>query len=1063
MSQVIASTYKIIEELGSGGGGVVYLAEHLRLGKKVVLKVDKRKITTRQELLRREVDVLKTFNHVHIPRVYDYFVDGDKVYTVMDYVEGESLDKPLKRGIRFSQAQVIHWAMQLLDALAYIHSPTHGDPPKGYVHSDIKPANLMLTPSGDICLIDFNVALALGEENVVGKSAGYASPEHYGLDYSSRASDSEETAPMECANQSESEKTVYESQNEGQGIAGQNIYQKSSGASSATDSTEVAVESNETTIEEAQQKETGGRAGAYAGKFLLARHDLGRLEEETALEDSDTVLDAEKGVEQNETETEAPQPKKQIRTHPQTLPSPSYTGCENSRKKKVVVPDMRSDIYMVGATLYHLLSGVRPAKNAYDVAPLSSTEFSPLVVKIISKAMNPNPDLRYQTAEEMLFDFTHLRENDPRVRSRRKQRTIIVTILILCCALGAFLSVAGLKRMQITEQWLKLAEYSQNAMEEGNLAVAIEYALSAVPQNVGIFTPSVIPEAQSALTDALEVYDLSDGYKIYGIVELPSEPLCIKLSPDGKTAACIYAYNLAIIDTDSCEVIATLPVETSALSEVCYLDNDTIIYAGASGISCYQISTMSYIWTGKPATAIEISGNGERVVGVYKDEAFAMVYDTASGEEIQTVDFSGKAQKVTVNDTFANPNDNLLALNYDGTKLGVSFADGSLEIIDLENLKNTVQIFNEQSGYSHFEGGFYQQYLAFSASNTEDSVFAIIDTEKMEQTGGFQSKYAFGVQVDSEGIYVQTENILVTIDPESGDQVALVNTSENICSFATYSGNTLITTAEKLMAFNQSADLIESYEKVQDGDFLQISAETALVGGMDSPKIRVMKYEGHSDAEILSYDSSYSHDEARLSADQETLMLFSYKQFRIYQVDGELIEEVDIPNADQVYDQQFIKDEGKSVLEVTYNNGMVDIYDASNGSLLAEEQRDVPDRDIVDEFETDHYKIISPLHGTPEVYDLMSGNLLFTLSEDAYLTYVTQVGEYIVTQYITADGYYYGQLLNESCEVLAELPYLCDIDGELLLFDYPSGNVRESRIYDINQLIKIAKEQIGGN
>ena len=184
MSEIISSTYELIERIGSGGGGVVYLANHLRLGKKVVLKADKRKLTTRPELLRREVDVLKNLTHSYIPQVYDFFVENDTVYTAMDYIQGESLDKPLKRGERFSQAQVIKWAIQMLEALDYLHQPIHGDPPKGYVHSDIKPANLMKRPNNDICLIDFNIALAIGENNVVGCSIGYASPEHYGLDYS---------------------------------------------------------------------------------------------------------------------------------------------------------------------------------------------------------------------------------------------------------------------------------------------------------------------------------------------------------------------------------------------------------------------------------------------------------------------------------------------------------------------------------------------------------------------------------------------------------------------------------------------------------------------------------------------------------------------------------------------------------------------------------------------------------------------------------------------------------------------------------------------------------------
>ena len=140
MSQM-DSTYKIIRKLGSGSGGNVYLAEHLRLNKKVVLKAYKSRITASQELVRREVDILKELSHPHIPRVYDFFIEDGNIYTAMDFIEGESLDKALKRGEAFSQAQIIRWAIQLLDALAYLHTPIHGEPPKGYVHSDIKPAN----------------------------------------------------------------------------------------------------------------------------------------------------------------------------------------------------------------------------------------------------------------------------------------------------------------------------------------------------------------------------------------------------------------------------------------------------------------------------------------------------------------------------------------------------------------------------------------------------------------------------------------------------------------------------------------------------------------------------------------------------------------------------------------------------------------------------------------------------------------------------------------------------------------------------------------------------------
>ncbi len=150
--------YEIKEKIGAGGGGVVYLGRHMRLEKDVVLKADKRKLSAGTESLRREVDMLKNLSHTNVPQVYDFIQEDGMVYTVMDYIEGESFDKLLAEGRQISQADAVKWACQLLDALAYLHSR----PPYGILHGDIKPANIMLHPDGDICLIDYNIALALG-------------------------------------------------------------------------------------------------------------------------------------------------------------------------------------------------------------------------------------------------------------------------------------------------------------------------------------------------------------------------------------------------------------------------------------------------------------------------------------------------------------------------------------------------------------------------------------------------------------------------------------------------------------------------------------------------------------------------------------------------------------------------------------------------------------------------------------------------------------------------------------------------------------------------------------
>lgn len=974
MAEIIASTYEIIGKIGSGGGGNVFLANHLRLGKRVVLKADKRRITTRPELLRREVDVLKDLSHPHIPAVYDFFVEGETVYTVMDYIEGESLDKPLKRGQRFSQPQVIRWAKQLLGALSYLHSPTHGEPPRGFVHSDIKPANLMVTADQNLFLIDFNIALALGEETVIGCSAGYASPEHYGLDFSTDFSE---------------------------GFTGD---RQTEGDALETERTEEAGE------DICDRTEAAGRI-------------------------PDGLFSSSGG---------------------------GHSPDGPSGKRRRVVPDVRSDIYSTGATLYHLLSGRRPPRDAKEVVPLSEKEFSPQVVKIIAKAMEPNPDLRYQTAEEMLWDFIHLRERDPRVRRQRREWIAAGVLFSAVFFTGLSASFVGLKRMQTAESWLKLAEYSKNAWDGGDQEQAVALALQALPRERGILTPDYAAEAIRALSKALGVYDLADGYKKYKTVELPSAPLWLRISPDGKTAACIYAWKTAVVDLETGEILAELLAAESALSEAEYLDETTIACAGADGLLVYDIEEGKTVWQGEPATAVAVSGDRKSIAAVYRDEPFATVYGAEDGRVKAVVDFGGRSQQVTVNDSFANPGDLLLELNGDGTRLAVSFEDGSLEIFELGKPEEDLILFEEGSGYFHFEGGFYGDYFACSATGETDSVFAVIDTVNAVQTGGFESKSPFGVQADESGIYVQTENILTNIHPVTGEQTPLVTTPETILTFARSDSHTLISTEDSYQFFGRDAELTDREEKEGGGEFLGIADGTAVMGSRDEPRLTVMRYESHPEQEIFSYDPSFRHDEARVSADGNTVMLFSYDQFRLYRMDGELIAEGTFPDAKELYDQQYRREGQESYLELIYNDGRRAAYSARDGSLIRQWQGEEPDLTLYEEFETDRFLIKSPLHGAPIVCDRNTGKTLYTLKGEDYLTYVTQAGEYLVVQYVTADGYFYGQLLNGDCEVIADLPYLSDVIGERLIFDYPTGNMRETRIYNTDELIELAYDKEGG-
>lgn len=955
MKEIIASTYEIIKKIGTGGGGVIYLANHLRLEKKVILKADKRKITTRPDLLRREVDILKELSHRYIPQVYDYFIEDEIVYTVIDYIEGESLDKSLKRGERFSQAQVIAWAKQILEALDYLHSPIHGSPPRGYVHSDIKPANIMRRPNNDICLIDFNIALALGEENAVGCSRGYASPEHYGLDFSSNSS----------------------------------IPENEEGDSG----TEILPES---------RNQKNRQIGFSSGSSLRA--SAGRK----------------------------------------------------------VIPDVRSDIYSLGATLYHLLSGKRPAQNAKEVIPLSLKEFSPQIVEIISKAMNPNPDLRYQTAEEMLKAFRQLHKNDIRfVRWRRRNRVIysVLTILLLT---GAAFSFIGLKRMQTTEKWIGLTEDAENLLEEGNRIQALQNMTQIYEESGQVLAPEPAARSQEVLTEILGVYDTADDFQLYRTTELPSVPLMLQTASDGSTAACICSGSLEIIDLDTAEIIESLPAENSALAEVEYLDNDVIVYAGQDAVAAYDIQKHKMLWTGEPATGISISEDKSTVATIYKDNSYAVLYDAATGKLKQKVEFGDRHQSIKANGVFINPSDNLFCLNENGSRLALSFDGEGLVIINLEAGNIETEILDGTVQYDHYEGGFFHQYLAFSATgqDTKESAFAIIDTDTMEQMGGFSSEGYYFTSTDKNGIIVGVDDNLVQIDPKSGNQFPLAELSENIDSYCRDEGFTITASGGKVFVFDQRTNEIGTFERNVSCDFLSVKGETAVLGSLNSPIVWILKYEKHPETVIAAYDSMYSHDEARLSADGKTIMLFSYNEFRIIDTEGNVIAEVEIPDADSVYDQQFIREGKESYLEVIYRNGSVCRYDASDGSVFAEKQIDPPDPSLHEVFETEKLRIESPLHGAPEIYDKSSGELLGELPDEGYLTYIIESGKYIVAQYMSTDSQYYGYLMNQKCEILAYLPDLCDVLPDGLLFDYPTGSIRRTPIYELSELLNIAHSNL---
>ena len=292
--------------------------------------------------IRNEVEALKNVKGAYLPQVLDFLRQGDSSYTVLEFIEGESFDKLIERGESFDESQVIKWYGQLASALETIHG-------REICHCDIKPANIMLTPGGDVCLIDFNAALVGGDDTRrISRSAGYASPEQHEL--FKRFAEMKSKPANRCC------------------------------------------------------RCTGTQCSCELNTHCNCEFNTLRNRE------SDTQLSVGDSTTQFSD------------AHPRGQSCSSCCGSMPPGDSGSPAPTLRdidwkrSDIYSLGAAMYHILTGKRPSERAPEpVVPSKSRQSSKDIECIINRAMRRDPSERFADASKLAEALEALDINQSRL------------------------------------------------------------------------------------------------------------------------------------------------------------------------------------------------------------------------------------------------------------------------------------------------------------------------------------------------------------------------------------------------------------------------------------------------------------------------------------------------------------------------------------------------------------------------------------------------------------------------------------------------------------------------
>jgi serine/threonine protein kinase len=176
--ETLLGKYIVLERIGTGGMAEVYRGRHDKLGRDVAIKVMHTTLASDPQFIarfEREARLAASLRHRGIVQVFDFDKQGDRLFLVMEYVNGGTLRQRLlavkSAGQYMPLAEVSHLLKQIAEALDYAHS-------QGMLHRDLKPANILLDESGDSYITDFGIARLLESEEITRTGSLLGTPDY---------------------------------------------------------------------------------------------------------------------------------------------------------------------------------------------------------------------------------------------------------------------------------------------------------------------------------------------------------------------------------------------------------------------------------------------------------------------------------------------------------------------------------------------------------------------------------------------------------------------------------------------------------------------------------------------------------------------------------------------------------------------------------------------------------------------------------------------------------------------------------------------------------------------